>query len=156
MALLESGQSKQKPSRPVYEWIVAGTLVMTSLAAVAALFFTRQSIQATNSQLRISEQGQITDRYNAAITNLGCQSIDVRLGGIYALQRLMQDSPRDQSTILAALCAFVRDRSTPARKSQKPLSSRLPTDIDAAVVVVGTRNPAKDRHPTNRAGIVLD
>ena len=64
---------------------------MTSLAAVAALFFTRQSIQATDSQLRTSEQGQITDRYNAAIANLGSRSIDIRLGGFYALQRLMQD-----------------------------------------------------------------
>ena len=60
---------------------------------------TAQSLKATNVQLQISqqgqttaEQGQFTDRYNAAITNLGSHSIEVRLGGIYALQRLMQDS----------------------------------------------------------------
>jgi uncharacterized protein YjbI with pentapeptide repeats len=132
----------------VYEWIVAGTLVVTSLAAVAALFFTRQSIQATNSQLRISEQGQITDRYNAAITNLGSRSIEVRLGGIYALQRLMQDSPRDQPTVVAVLCAFVRDQSSPAVKPLKQSTPQPPTDIQAALTVVGTRNIANDGQTT--------
>jgi hypothetical protein len=32
--------------------------------------------------------GQITDRYNAAITNLDSTSEDIRLGGIYALRRV--------------------------------------------------------------------
>jgi hypothetical protein len=69
---------------------------LPGLAALLALLFTYQQVNATKVQLRIAEQGQITDRYNAAITNLGSRSIEVRLGGIYALQRLMQDSPRDQ------------------------------------------------------------
>jgi hypothetical protein len=43
-------------------------------------------------------------RFNTAITNLGSSSIAVRLGGIYALQRLMQDSPRDQPAVVAVLC----------------------------------------------------
>ena len=51
---------------------------------------------------------------------LGPGLIDIRLGGIYALQRLMQDSPRDQSTVIAVLCAFVRDSTTPTRKPHKP------------------------------------
>jgi uncharacterized protein YjbI with pentapeptide repeats len=143
MAPSESSQPRQKEARPLYEWIVAGTLVVTSLATAAALYFSRQSIQATNSQLQISEQGQITDRYNAAIANLGSRSIDIRLGGIYALQRLMQDSARDQPTIVAVLCAFVRDRTISTLNPYKrpPLP---PTDIQAALTVVGTRNAADD------------
>ena len=83
-----------------------------------------QAQRATNTQLRIAEQGQITDRYNAAITNLGSRSIDVRLGGIYALQRLMKDSPRDQPTVIAVLCAFVRDQALPA--GRPPKTDELP------------------------------
>ena len=128
----------------MYEWVVAETLVVTSLAAAAALYFTSQSIKATNNQLRISEQGQITERYNAAIANLGSRSIDILLGGIYALQRLMEDSPRDQPTVIAVLCAFVRDRAMSTRKSQKTLAFPPPTDIQAVLTVVGTRNPAND------------
>jgi hypothetical protein len=59
---------------------------LPGLVAVAALIFTAQSlkatIDATNRQLQIAEQGQVTDRYNNAINNLGSPSVDVRLGGI--------------------------------------------------------------------------
>ena len=72
------------------------------------------------TQLQIAEQGQITDRYNAAIINLGSPSVDVRLGGIYALQRIMQDSPPDQSTIVAVLCAFVRDHANAVNRRIGP------------------------------------
>jgi hypothetical protein len=95
-----------------------------------------------------AEQGQITDRYNAAITNLGSRSIDIRLGGIYALQRLMQDSPRDQPTVIAVLCAFVRDSTMPTRKPHKLPTIGPPTDIQAALTVVGTRKTANDGHAT--------
>ena len=94
---------------------------------------------------QVTEQGQITDRYNAAITNLGSSSVDVRLGGIYALQRIMQDSVRDQSTVVAVLCAFVRDHSTTATSST---AGHPPTDIQAALTVVATRDPTRDTPAT--------
>ena len=84
---------------------------LPGLAAVIALMFSYLAVKATGTQLQITEQGQITDRYNAAITNLGSASTDTRLGCIYALQRIMQDSPRDQPTIIAVLCAYVRDHA---------------------------------------------
>ena len=120
-------------------------VVAALIAAFIAVFTNVQAQRATNTQLRIAEQGQITERYNAAITNLGSRSIDVRLGGIYALQRLMKDSPPDQPTVIAVLCAFVRDRAT---GSTTPPNFRQPTDIQAALTVVGTRNTAKDGRAT--------
>ncbi len=123
-----------------------GTLLV-GIAAIAALIFTWQSVSATHGQLQVTEQGQITDRYNAAIANLGSASVDVRLGGIYALQRIMQDSPRDQPTIVAVLCAFVRDHDKlPNRWSVPPIQPS--TDIQAALTVVGTRNTANDGFTT--------
>jgi hypothetical protein len=123
---------------------------LPGVAALIALVFAYQQINSTNAQLQIAQQGQITDRYNAAITNLGSGSIEVRLGGIYALQRLMQDSPRDQPTVIAVLCAFVRNQAGPAimpkqpSAFQPPPASQLPTDIQAALTVVGARDTAKD------------
>jgi uncharacterized protein YjbI with pentapeptide repeats len=134
-----------------------GTILVGS-AAVGALIFSGLSLNATNDQLHIAEQGQITDRYNAAITNLGSPSIDVRLGGIYALQRIMHDSAPDQPTVVAVLCAFVRDhasaanaRSTHRRPTSSFTSSDLtqpPTDIRAALAVVATRDPDHDGSTT--------
>jgi hypothetical protein len=122
------------------------------LAALIALVPTYLSLRATNDQLQLAEQGQLIDRYNAAITNLGSGSIDVRLGGIYALQRLMHDSPPDQPTIVAVLCAFVRDRS-PLKQvgpgaSVSKRSGLPPSDIQAALTVVGARDPRNDGRTT--------
>jgi len=140
-------------TRPPRDWIQISVTALPGLAAVIALIFTSLSIRATDVQLQVAEQGQITDRYNAAITNLGSPSIDVRLGGIYALQRIMQDSPRDQPTIVAVLCAFVRDHANAATVKStyspaSPFPGQLPTDMQAALTVVGTRNTANDGHTT--------
>ena len=72
------------------------------LFAAAALVFTalnfsllrRNSEQADQWQRRtheLTEQGQVTDRYTKAIEQLGSDKLDVRIGGIYALER---DRPR--------------------------------------------------------------
>ena len=140
--------------RPRRDWIQIFVTVLPSIIALSALIFTYQSVNATRGQLQITEQAQITDRYNAAITNLGSPSVDVRLGGIYALQRIMQDSPRDQPTIVAVLCAFVRDHDAvrSARPSATPQTSSAPsqprTDIQAAVTVVDHRNATHDGDKT--------
>lgn len=124
------------------------TVVVSLVSIRATISATNGQLRISNGQLRISEQRQITDRYNAAVTNLGSRSIDIRLGGIYALQRLMYDSPRDQSTIIAVLCAFVRDQSASIKKPPKSSFSLPPADIQAALTVVGTRNAANDGHTT--------
>jgi uncharacterized protein YjbI with pentapeptide repeats len=129
-------------------------IALPSLVAVGALIFTWVSIvkttDATNHQLQITEQGQVTDRYNVAITNLGSTSEDIRLGGIYALRRVMEDSPRDQSAIVAVLCAFVRNHTivptvAPSLSLGTSRSQTQPrADIWAALFVVGMRNSAHD------------
>ncbi len=144
-------RSYQSVTPPPRDWVQLSVASLPGLAAVIALIFTSLAIRATNAQLQIAEQGQITDRYNAAITNLGSASVDVRLGGIYALQRIMQDSRRDRSTVIAVLCAFVRDqaaaRSLHPAAAPRTLSVRNqpPADLQAALTVVANRNTAYDR-----------
>ncbi|HEX4702314.1 MAG TPA: hypothetical protein VH352_09335, partial [Pseudonocardiaceae bacterium] len=68
--------------------------VITAFTALAALAFTALSLRATRDQIGVAEQGQITDRYSHAIDQLGTAGPDrlqVRLGGIYALERLAAD-----------------------------------------------------------------
>jgi hypothetical protein len=40
----------------------------------------------------LNREGQITERYTRAIDQLGSTSLSVRLGGIYALERIARDS----------------------------------------------------------------
>jgi uncharacterized protein YjbI with pentapeptide repeats len=132
-------------TRPQRDWIQISANWLPGLAAAIALVFTWQSVSTTNHQLYVTEQGQITDRYNAAIANLASPSIDVRLGGIYALQRIMQDSSRDQPTVIAVLCAFVRDRAALAAvRPVHAVSNQPSADVQAALTVVITRDIAHD------------
>jgi Pentapeptide repeats (8 copies) len=72
----------------------------------------------TYRQLRTTREGQITERYTRAVDQLGHAQLDVRLGGIYALERIARDSPADRATIGEVLTAFVR--------SHAPWPPRLP------------------------------
>ncbi|MFD9396553.1 pentapeptide repeat-containing protein [Streptomyces sp. NPDC060000] len=124
------------------------------MTALVALLFTWMSVGQARTELQIAEQGQITNRFNAAVQNLGSQSVDVRFGGIYALQRIMQDSSRDQPAIVEILCAFVRQNArVPAGGFDKINVDDLvdgrkdppPTDITAVMNVLRKRSPERDR-----------
>jgi hypothetical protein len=69
------------------------------------------NVRNTNKTTELTGQGQVTDRYTKAIEQLGSKEIDVRIGGIYALERIARDSARDQPTVMEVLAAFVRDHS---------------------------------------------
>ncbi|MBT2370412.1 pentapeptide repeat-containing protein [Streptomyces sp. ISL-10] len=126
---------------------------LPGLTALVALLFTWVSVGQARSELRIAEHGQITNRFNAAVENLGSQSVDVRFGGIYALQRIMQDSSRDQPAIVSVLCAYVRQNArVPASGFDKINEDDLldvrkaapPTPITAVVTVLASRSPKHD------------
>jgi hypothetical protein len=67
----------------------------TLLQGVAGLLLLAGAI-ATWRQLRLSRKGQITERFTRAIDQLDYRkSLEVRLGAIYALERIARDSERD-------------------------------------------------------------
>jgi hypothetical protein len=62
--------------------------------AAGALAFTARNFTLSRRTLDVTEQGQVTDRYAKAIEQLGSDKLDVRIGGIYALERVARDSAR--------------------------------------------------------------
>jgi uncharacterized protein YjbI with pentapeptide repeats len=126
---------------------------LPGLTALVALLFTWMSVGQTRSELRIAEQGQITNRFNAAINNLGSASEDVRLGGIHALQRIMYDSARDQPAIVSVLSAYARRHArVPASGFAKMKDPwlllewpRLATDVEAVLNVLADRSADHDK-----------
>ncbi|MGR6920065.1 pentapeptide repeat-containing protein [[Actinomadura] parvosata] len=122
-------------------------------------------------QLQLSRHGQATESFAAAITHLGDPNVDVRLGGIYALERIARSSPADRRAIGEILAAFIATRTRhPHRDAQDArrvagtsgdpvgLSLRAP-DIHAALTVLGRRRPvsgqvlALDRVALPRTGL---
>ena len=58
-----------------------GCTLGAGLFAAGALLFTARNFT-------LSREGQVTDRYTKAIEQLGSDKLDVRIGGIYALERV--------------------------------------------------------------------
>jgi hypothetical protein len=67
--------------------------------------------------LELSQQGQRSDRFTRAIDQLGkteggSPSIEIRLGGIYALNQLAEQHPKDyRSIVINVLSAYLRENS---------------------------------------------
>lgn len=124
------------------QWAILAASSLPGIAALAALLFTWVSVEQSGEQLRIAERGQVTSRFNAAIRNLSSSAVDVRLGGIYGLERLMRDSPPDQPTVVTLLTAYVRERTH--GQMDGSADARPATDIQAVMTVLANRDPARD------------
>jgi hypothetical protein len=90
--------------------------IFTVAAAGAAGVIAWRNYLATQLKNDIDREGLITDRFTKAIDQLGAEkdgkpNLEVRLGGIYALERIARDSPRDHWTIMEILTAYVRQNS---------------------------------------------
>lgn len=116
----------------------------------------RQAQELSRQVYALSEQGQVTDRYTKAITQLASDKLSERIGGIYALERIMADSERDHPTVVEVLAAFVRQRAprlpAPVGGQEKEGSEVNPestglvhpdADVQAAMTVLA-RRPHRD------------
>ena len=135
------------------------TLGAGVFAAGALVFTARNSIFAQRT-VQLTEQGQVTDRYTKAIEQLGSDKLDVRLGGIYALERVALDSPRDHLTVIEVLAAFIREHSREQWPLPAPGDAAVPEritrpDVQAALTVIGRRDTTQDRQRIDLAGANL-
>jgi uncharacterized protein YjbI with pentapeptide repeats len=126
-----------------------GTLgqILSGVAVLTGLIFAWQQLGQTSDNLRVSEEGQITDRFSRAVDQLGSDQFTIRLGGIYALERIARDSPRDYEPVMEVLTAFARQQSPlPRAGAGTPLaavSGEIPLDVLAVFKVIGRRTPAQ-------------
>jgi hypothetical protein len=121
---------------------------------------TQISRAASRQELQLTREGQLTDRFTRAVEQLGSDDVAVRVGGIYALERIAEESIIDRAAIADMLAAYVRTHAPwppasrwpfrafrwPFRKGLSlnqlpPLSFRAP-DIQAIMTVLGRRTPS--------------
>jgi uncharacterized protein YjbI with pentapeptide repeats len=150
--------------------------ILGGAALLVGLYFTSQTLWTT-------QEGQITDRFTKAITQLGDHNLAMRLGGIYALERIAKDSESDHWPVMEVLTAFVREQAPaqslpentpPDGKAQQPLAKlleeegfdvfqeavyariqtqRLRADIQAILTVLGRRTRTHENGESQRLNL---
>jgi uncharacterized protein YjbI with pentapeptide repeats len=110
-------------------------LIITSMSTTATIF--GGLILFLNFSQ--GENRLITERFTRSIEQLGNQAETIRIGGIYALERIAKDSAKDSWTILEVLSSFIRGAQN--IKGQDPVGNVLPirTDAQAALTVIKRR-----------------
>jgi uncharacterized protein YjbI with pentapeptide repeats len=132
----------------------ARTVLLQALGGMLLLTGVGIGLSQVQADRRLSRERQLTEQFTSAIELLAHEALDARLGGIFALERIARDSPRDRLTVSEVLSAYVRGRSPlttedsarphtePLLESETdirqlpPLRSRLP-DVQTALTVLG-------------------
>jgi hypothetical protein len=108
--------------------------LLAGLVLAAGGFFTARTVRLNQESNAIDREALITDRYASAVGLLGHEQASVRLGGVYALERISRDSERDRTTIIDVLNAHAR-----AYGSGKAREERVQPDVEGAVIVIARR-----------------
>jgi hypothetical protein len=115
---------------------VGGTVIMAVTSAQNARRTNQATIDAAynNAQLalEVTREAQFADRYSRALEQIGSDNIDVRIGGIHALESTAITSPRHHPTVMEVLTAFVREHSRVPSDGVRPNRWPLP-DVRAAL-----------------------
>ncbi len=109
-------------------WGIIGFVgLLTALAGLLGTPLALLRINATERQTRTAEQSHITDQISKAVEQLGTNrevvkiddeakrntetapNIEVRIGGLLALERIKNSSPDDHIQIMEIFCAYVRE-----------------------------------------------
>ncbi len=122
----------------------AGITLIQTVATIVGGIAIFWNIVLSRRQLAASQEQNITERFSAAVEQLGHEQTAVRIGGIYALERIAQDSPRDHWSIMEVLAAFVRDHRSLAADKIPKINQPSHNDIQSAITVLGRRNTRRD------------
>ncbi|REJ43054.1 MAG: pentapeptide repeat-containing protein [Microcystis flos-aquae TF09] len=142
----------------VVKTIISALGLIATLSAGIVLFLNYLNSQA---EMQLTQQRLITERFSKAVEQIGNNKEEVVIGGIYSLERIAKDSPKDQWTIMEVLTSYIRKNSPiPSNIEQlKPAArqkalEKLPSvsiPVQAALTVIGRRKVENDQAGDNLA-----
>lgn len=157
----------------LFQAIGSALLVLGFVVTWQQLDQSRDQAAVTNSQtaaqLELTRNGQVAERFARAMEQLGSDKADVRIGGIYALESLLEEfdaetrrapaSPaparleevqaerRTTSAIIEILTAYAQSRTTLVPRA--PARATAP-DVQAVLTILG-RHASRVRVPVSLA-----
>jgi uncharacterized protein YjbI with pentapeptide repeats len=117
------------------QYRVTITQAFVGIAVLYGVYQTWQRITIAEENLKVSQEGQITERFTRAIEQLGNTAIEIRLGGIYSLERIAKESQKDYWPIMEILIAYIRVNSYAHEETLKPCE--IKEDIQAILTFIG-------------------
>ena len=137
--LLIPGPQNRSSSQIEFAKTVATIIV--ALGVSVTLYLTWRRVTAAERTIEVAQEGQITERFTRAIDQLGSDKVSIRLGGIYALERIARDSVEDHWPVMQVLMDCVPKRPSPDKQPLGDPSERsVPADVQAILMVLGRLN----------------
>lgn len=85
--------------------------IVGGMAILIGLYLTYRRIVATEKSVVITQEGQKLDLFSRSIEHLGSDKLEIRLGGIYSLERIAHNFKEDHTTIVEILSTFIQQNS---------------------------------------------
>ncbi|WP_437096923.1 pentapeptide repeat-containing protein [Streptomyces sp. enrichment culture] len=120
--------------------------VIGGLVVLVGAYATWRQLRISQDNLRLTQEGYITDRFSRAVDQLGSDKLDVRIGGFHALWRIAEQSARDREAVISIQAAYLRTHLPwPPRGPEQPVEDMPINDIaplearapDAQVALTG-------------------
>ncbi|MFD8111042.1 MULTISPECIES: pentapeptide repeat-containing protein [Streptomyces griseus group] len=127
--------------------------VVAAIGAGIALTYTARTF-------RLTRRGQVTDRFTKALERLSSSDPYVRLGGVLAMEQIVQDAPDQGDHAARVLNAFVRRQAPVAAKTPlaaAQLAEKPEEHVQEALRALTTERPWRggSRAPVDLAGLHL-
>src|SRR5215204_2758565 len=102
--------------------------IIGGFGLLLGLYFTWRRIEISQQELEATRDQQVTERFTRAIDQLGAtddkgeKKLEIRLGGIYALERIDKESPERtyHGTVMEVLTAYIRENAPWRPKASNP------------------------------------
>ena len=123
--------------------------VIAILLAIWRSKVAESQAEIAQQQAATAERGLLNERYQRGAEMLGNDVLAVRMGGIYALQRLADEHPEQYHVqIMRLFCAFARN---PTADNNMPIQSttRIREDVQAIMDAIGARDERQLRLEVN-------
>lgn len=149
-----------------WSWLIMHAEEVRSLALAAGVIGAGIGVYVAFQRSKTDRQRQITETFEGAVGLLGHEDRSVRLGAIYALERIARQNKDEHWPIMETLTAYIRERSAARKREAKAaleIASGLtgdepgvqdramacadpaPADILAAFAVLGRRRTEHER-----------